>query len=600
MTTRRDETDLSLAHALELSPQVVRALEDAADLRRLKRGEILIEEGSEADTLYFVLSGRFAVIAGGKPIAEIGSGEPIGEVAFFGGGSRSASVVAARESEILQLTRDAYEAALEREPMLSTAIISALARRLRRATPSVQLMRPRPPEIIGLVPGGSAPLDLSAIAPLLCAFEAKGAAVIRRPDDIGEGLTIEDVVFRDDACERLVLVCEDPGHSPTWADQIFQQCDSFIVCVDKRAAQDTAPSEFEQRLASHVLQQNIHLVFLRGERAAIQGTADDLKGRACGLHHHMMAGSQKDADRITRLINGEGLGVVFGGGGAFGTAHLAMLKAMGEVGIDVDMVGGTSVGAAMAGAFAMGLSMDEVIDRFVEMFVTSGAATRYTLPFWSIVDHTHFDAQLKHHYGADLMVEDLPINYFALATSLTRNEPVVLRNGLLWQLIRASSAIPAVFPPLVTDDGEVFVDGGLFDNVPVGAMRELKAGPNLVLRLATMSNWRVRTDYNQLPGRGKALFHMMSRRGKRGLRFPGIASIMTRSLVVNSEMLQANVDQAGDVFVNLQRIPGMGFMQWSKGRALFDKTYEETAARLNDLARHHSGIDLLRALTSAE
>ena len=71
---------------------------------------------------------------------------------------------------------------------------------------------------------------------------------------------------------------------------------------------------------------------------------------------------------------------------------------------------------------------------------------------------------------------------------------------------------------------------------------------------------------------------------------------MTRSLVVNSEMLQASVDQENDIFIDLGRIPGMGFMQWEKGRALFDKTYETTVARLDKLSAQHSGIDLLRAL----
>lgn len=88
---------------------------------------------------------------------------------------------------------------------------------------------------------------------------------------------------------------------------------------------------------------------------------------------------------------------------------------------------------------------------------------------------------------------------------------------------------------------------------------------------------------------------MLGGRGKKH-RFPSIASVMTRSLVVNSEMLQATVDQEGDVFLDLPRIPGMGFMQWEKGRALFDKTYAQTAARLDELTPQHSGFDLLRAL----
>jgi NTE family protein len=258
------------------------------------------------------------------------------------------------------------------------------------------------------------------------------------------------------------------------------------------------------------------------------------------------------------------------------------------------------VGAAMAGAFAMGLSMDEVIDRFVEMFVKSGAATRVTLPVWSIMDHTHFDAQLKHHYGASLMAEDLGINYYALSTSLTRNEPVILRRGPLWRLIRASSAIPAVFPPMIMDDGEVLVDGGLFDNVPVNAMRALKPGPNLVLRLASDVRWRVKADYDALPGRFGTMRRLLpfGRSGK--TKFPGISSIMTRSLIVNSQRLQATVDRGGDIFLDLPRIRGMGFMQWSKGRELYEKTYAETAGRLEKLSAEHTGLDLLRALAERE
>ena len=75
---------------------------------------------------------------------------------------------------------------------------------------------------------------------------------------------------------------------------------------------------------------------------------------------------------------------------------------------------------------------------------------------------------------------------------------------------------------------------------------------------------------------------------------------MTRSLIVNSELLQAGVDREADIFVDLPRIPGMGFMEWGKGRALFDKTYDKTKARLDALSAEHSGIDLLRALAEPE
>ena len=590
------ETGHAEAEQLGLHPELAKALRAAAEPRRVMRGDVLMEQGSKADALFFVLSGRFTVIVNGAAIAEIGSGEPIGEVAFLGGGTRSATVVAARSSEVLVLTQEAYDQVLDRQPALGSAIISALANRLRTAVSKTPQMRPRPANVIGILPGGNATLDLTALAPLLAGLNQTGAPVLTSAADLGSEGSVADLALHADAGERLVLTCANPKEDPAWADEVFQNCETIIVCVDRRTATAGSIGPLESRIADSVLRQNTHLVLLREPGTERTGSAAWLDGRSFGLHHHMEAGSQADAARITRLIDGEGLGVVFGGGGAFGTAHLAMLKAFGAHGIEFDMVGGTSVGAAMAGAFAMGLSMDEVIDRFVEMFVTSGAATKFTLPFWSIMDHKPFDAQLQHHYGADRMAEDLSINFFALATSLSQNAPVVLRRGKLWEMVRASGSIPAVFPPYVMEDGEVLVDGGLFNNVPVDTMRSLKGGPNLVLRLEPKTDWRVDMDYAKLPGRGGAFKRAIFGRRAGKVRFPSTSSVMTRSLIVNSENLQANIDREQDIFIDLQRIKGMGFMQWQKGRDLFDKTYQETSERLDKLAAQHSGLDLLRAL----
>ena len=66
--------------------------------RQVPRGEVLIRQGDASDDLFLVLSGRFTVLSGDVPVAEIGAGEPIGELAFFSGGLRTATVIAARDS----------------------------------------------------------------------------------------------------------------------------------------------------------------------------------------------------------------------------------------------------------------------------------------------------------------------------------------------------------------------------------------------------------------------------------------------------------------------------------------------------------------------
>src|SRR3954468_19508155 len=84
------------------------ALAGAADELSLKRGDVLVRQGEPSDALFFVLSGRFTVHLGGvaEPIAEIAQGQPIGEIGFFGGLPRTATVVAQRDSRVLAITRE--------------------------------------------------------------------------------------------------------------------------------------------------------------------------------------------------------------------------------------------------------------------------------------------------------------------------------------------------------------------------------------------------------------------------------------------------------------------------------------------------------------
>ncbi len=218
---------------------------------------------------------------------------------------------------------------------------------------------------------------------------------------------------------------------------------------------------------------------------------------------------------------------------------------------------------------------------------------RLTVPFYSVIDHGFFDSQLRHHFG-DKRIEDLPLNYFAVATSLTRNDLAVLRRGELWRAVRASSSIPAVFPPMVMEDGEVMIDGAFVDNVPIETMRSMKPGINLVLSLEQKRDWRVNTPYDALPGRSGAVKRLvLGKRGRR-VRFPGIFSVMTRSMIVNSERRLAKADHGHDVFLPIRPLKGMGFLQWERGRELFETTYRRTAEALEVASKDHSGTALLR------
>ena len=112
-------------------------------------------------------------------------------------------------------------------------------------------------------------------------------------------------------------------------------------------------------------------------------------------------------------------------------------------------MGGTSAGAAMAGAFAMGKHPDDIDRGTHDIFVTNRAMQRYTWPRYSLLDHRHYDTQLSRYFGG-INIEDLWIPYFAVSTNLSSYELHRHDRGDLFDAIRASGSIPVLLPPVYT------------------------------------------------------------------------------------------------------------------------------------------------------
>ena len=79
------------------------------------------------------------------------------------------------------------------------------------------------------------------------------------------------------------------------------------------------------------------------------------------MHHHLRKDNMNDIKRLTRFLNGQAIGLVLGGGGARGFAHIGVLKAFEELKIPVDIVGGTSMGAIIAAQYALNWSPSKIL-----------------------------------------------------------------------------------------------------------------------------------------------------------------------------------------------------------------------------------------------
>src|SRR5205085_3075997 len=167
------------------------------------------------------------------------------------------------------------------------------------------------------------------------------------------------------------------------------------------------------------------------------------------------------------------IGLALSGGAARGIAHVGVLRALTENGIPIDCIAGSSAGSLVGGAFAAGLSVEEIAEFGRTMrWRDIGRVTMSRLGVQS-------NERLEQYVRARLPItkfEDLPIPFAAVATELKTGGAVVMRDkGDVPFAIRASCTIPGWYVPVVDEDGRQLVDGGLVAVVPSLITRSLGA-----------------------------------------------------------------------------------------------------------------------------
>jgi NTE family protein len=550
------------------------------DTLSLKRGEILVRQGETADALYIVVTGRFIVTLDGSrvPIAELGPGQPVGEIAFLAGGARTATVTALRDSLVLRLGRGDFEALSATSPSIWRSLTVALARRVAEAN----LSRPPPPDprprTLALIRAGDSALPQIFVQGLMRALGRCGRVMLLDAAGAHDMLPAAVAIDSAEATRALnaleartdyVLFLADDELTP-WSEKAIRQAD-LVLAVGRHAA--GASANALERLAGELLPPDAQrLVLLHDTRSAIAGTMRWLAGRRIAMHHHVALDEPSDFDRLARFVHGTALGLVACGGGAYCAAHIGLYKALVQSGLTFDIMGGTSGGAAMMAAFAMGTHPDDVDRATHEMFVTNRAMRRYTWPRYSLLDHKRFDDQLMRYYGG-IDIEDLWIPYFAVSTNLTSHELHRHRQGDLWAAIRASGSLPVLLPPYYTADGHMLVDGAILDNVPVRVMHELKSGPNVVVSFSVPKLERFDVDYDALPGRNDLLKRMVTPWLRRTLPdAPGVGTVLMRAMMANRQEFDRHL-RSEDLLMVPPVPPDMGMLDWHRHTELMDRTY---------------------------
>ncbi|MCH2533367.1 MAG: patatin-like phospholipase family protein [Bdellovibrionales bacterium] len=184
------------------------------------------------------------------------------------------------------------------------------------------------------------------------------------------------------------------------------------------------------------------------------------------------------------------IGLALGGGAAKGLAHIGVLRAFDDKNINISYISGTSVGAIVASYYAFGKNLDE-IDQLGER-LKAKSVFKLNLDKRGFVSTDSIKQMLLNDIG-DVNIEDAKIPLAICTTDITSGESVIFKKGKLIPAVCASVAVPGVFTP-VEHEGRLLVDGGITQNVPVAAVKNMGAGITVAVDLNGVNEYQKPMD----------------------------------------------------------------------------------------------------------
>ena len=612
MTTAAPHREILLAEQLQrllgdTAPLAMDYLRQHLRWVELAGGDVLMEQGQAGDSGYLMLSGRLRIYVRDdngtqRMVREIARGEVIGEMSLFTGEPRSATVVAVRDSVLVKLDKPRFDGLLALSPQVAQTLTRQIIQRLQ----TQNQRRPLPaPVTIGVLPvseGVTASEFVRALVPHLQRFgrvSVVDAAAMDRaigtggasaadggPGDQATASALDAI----EAANDFVLLIADsaPG---AWTRRCIRHSDELLLLADatQPAAIHPAEQASVQDRTARAEAAEILVLLHPADAKMPRGTHEWLARRPVTGHVHLRRGLDRDLARLARLLSRNAVGLVFAGGGARGFAHLGIWRALLEQGIEIDCVGGTSIGSVMAALVAADQPLERAIEVARKGFSGNPTGDYNWLPLISLIkgqrQRKAITGSLRALVGDGVAIEDLWKTYYCVATNYSQAREHRIDSGDLARALLASTAIPGALPPVVRD-GDLLCDGGTFNNFPVDLMRDLR-GVGKVLGVDLGARHARKLEFDEVPGSWALLRDRFRPRGKRRYRLPSLTSYLLNVTILYSMSRQDEARRQTDVYF-CPPLYKVGLLQWSRFDQILRQGYEhglEVLGKLDDGTR---------------
>uniref|UniRef100_A0A7N8XR71 lysophospholipase n=1 Tax=Mastacembelus armatus TaxID=205130 RepID=A0A7N8XR71_9TELE len=523
---------LNVAHTVvRRMSSFVRQIDFALDWMAVEAGRAVYRQGEKSDSTFIVLSGRLRSVImkeDGKKelIGEYGRGDLIGVVEALTHQNRATTVHAVRDSELAKLPEGALNSIKRKFPQVVTRLIHLLGQKILQQVncPLTALHTPGSQWDAGNQASNLSTvtvLPVSEDVPLTTftlelqhALIAIGPTLLLTSDIIKQrlGVAALDSVHeyrlsswlgQQEDIHRIVLYQTDYTLTP-WTQRCIRQADCIIIVG--LGEQDPVVGELERMLEGSAVRAQKQLVLLhREDGPPPKGTVDWLNMRSwisrhlhlscprrvfskrslpklLELYHRVFekpADRHSDFSRLARVLTGNAIALILGGGGARGCSQVGLMRALCEAGIPVDLIGGTSIGSLMGALYAEDRSHSRMRVRAkewaMEMTSVFKKVLDLTYPVTSMFSGATFNSSISNVFKSK-QIEDLWIPYFNITTDITASSMRVHTDGSLWRYVRASMSLSGYMPPLCDPkDGHLLMDGGYINNLPADVARSMGA-----------------------------------------------------------------------------------------------------------------------------
>ncbi len=523
----------------------------ACSWRELESGEFLTTPGETVFALYIVTRGRLRIEhhqdGQDRVVGYVNHGETVGQASFLSDEFNEAiGYVAEIATEVAVINRHRALRLIFEIPRFRKHLIAGFGLRVENIFSGQKLRRF--PKIVGVV---SEKTDVGRrFLPRLCHELAQRNETISvftdrsnefedlhpflscqrlTPNGPAEDLLGE--IQRQLAVVNRVLIDIAVPEKSASLGELTRECDEVVWCCGNEKPDPTTEGQLRDLVKNRPTLKS-RLVFVQ-----LLATGQTVGRRlpCCpGLIHRDFLLPMEDQacrrlyqqgmDRIVRHLRGIKIGLALGGGGARGLSHLGVLRALDRAGVSVDIMSGTSSGAMIGLGYAAGIPAESLIRSFTSELKPPSYLTKLPggrrLFLFAKFRMRAWESMLRKYYH-DWTFAQLPIPFLVAVTDLVSGDQVIRESGDIVQAILESINVPVLADPILRD-GQILVDGGVVNNLPIELLNDRGAefviGVDASKEIPTEfggNSAGMRTGQMKRPGRIETAYRVMdvSRRG---------------------------------------------------------------------------------------